>query len=68
MKNYKSWLAFMTFLGAYLYALVVDKSEVIVDTTGTLLLVVTMLMMVRNEVLGKLVLNLSDGLKEKLAK
>lgn len=68
MRNYKSWLAFMTFLGAYIYALLENKSDIIVDTTGTLLLVATMLMMVRSEVLGKLVINLSDGLKEKLAK
>lgn len=58
----------MTFLGAYIYTLLENKSDIIVDTTGTLLLVATMLMMVRNEVLGKLVINLSDGLKEKLAK
>ena len=66
MKNYKSWLAFMTFLGAYIYALVSDKSNLIVDTTGYLLLVSTAMMMVRNEILGQFVLGLSELLRERI--
>ena len=74
MKNYKSWLAFAIFLISYGYSVykVVSTDKVmsveIVEVTGFFLLISMVMMMVRNEVLGQLILALTDILKERFKK
>ena len=54
-KNYKSWIAFFTFGGAYLYAIYSEATEPIVWSTGLLFLVVTVSVMLRSEQLMELI-------------
>ena len=54
-KNYKSWIAFFTFLIAFIYAVFSDKPEPVVYTTGLFFLVVTIAFMLRSDQLLELI-------------
>jgi len=68
MKNWKSSVAFLLFMGAYGYSLYGDKSGAIVDTTGYLALFAMLFVMIRNETLEQVVRDLADGFKDRISK
>lgn len=64
MKNWKSTLAFFMFIGIYTYS-VMEKSNEIVSTAGTIALISSIFMMFRSdftkEAINKLVENIKIG-------
>lgn len=63
-KNYKSWIAFMVFLGAYIYSVWFIKEEPIIYTTGIFLILVTFGIMLRSEQLMELLKILIERFKK----
>lgn len=54
-KNYKSWLAFFTFMSAFAYSVYIGKSEPIIYTTGLFFTIITIAFMLRSEQLLELI-------------
>lgn len=67
MKNWKSNLAFIAFVGSYVYA-VIETNISMVELTGYFTLVGMLFMMLRSEDLGTIVKELATGLKDRLSK
>lgn len=63
-KNYKSWIAFMVFLGAYMHSVWFTKEEPIIYTTGIFLILVTFGIMLRSEQLMELLKILIERFKK----
>ena len=66
-KNWKSTSAFVIFVGAYIFALIGDKSVGIVDIAASTALLSSLFMMLRSDftvgMLEKLIDNISIGKK-----
>lgn len=65
MKNWKSTIGFLTFVGAYVYTVHKSYAPTIIETTGYLLLFATLFVMMRSENLTEIVKDLAAGFKHR---
>lgn len=63
-KNYKSWIAFFVFMGAYAYAVYSIKEEPIIYTTGIFFILISFGIMLRSEQLMELLKILIERFKK----
>ena len=63
-KNYKSWFAFFTFMGTFIYSVYMGKSEPIIYTTGLFFTIITIAFMLRSEQLLELIKIAADRFKK----
>lgn len=68
MKNWKSNIAFILFVAAYIYTVYLGRDVDSIEATGYIALFITLFMMVRNKVLETVVVDLAQGFKDRIAK
>ena len=63
MKNWKSTLAFFLFIAIYIYSVLGNKSDGIVEATGDIALLSSLFMMFRSDFTSAMVEKLIDNIK-----
>lgn len=64
-QNWKSTMAFFTFIGIYGYSVYFDKSDSIVDTAGYVALLSSVFMMFRSQITTDMLKALLDNISKK---
>jgi len=64
-KNWKSTVAFMIFVGAYVYSIYAGKSDSVVDTSGYVALLSSLFMMFRSQVTSDMLSTLIENVSKK---
>jgi len=62
-KNWKSTLAFLIFIGVYIYSIVDNRGSTIVEVTGYIALYSSIFMMFRSDFTKELLAKLIDNVK-----
>ena len=65
MKNWKSLMAFLIFVGVYVYSVAKPSTDAIVSTTGYIALIISVVMVLRNQVTTQLLDKMLDVYKER---
>lgn len=63
MKNWKSTLAFLIFIGVYVYTIQAGKSSEVIDITGYIALYSSLFMMFRSDFTTSILEKLVDKIK-----
>lgn len=63
MINWKSNIAFFVFIGLFVWTVINNASEGIVDITGTIALIATTLMMFRSKITSDIIMKLVENIK-----
>jgi hypothetical protein len=63
MKNIKSTVAFLIFIGIYVYAMISDKTEGAIETAGYIALYSSIFMMFRSDFTSSMIEKLIDNIK-----
>jgi len=63
VKNWKSTLAFFIFIGVYVYTILIPSSDSVIETSGHIALLSSLLMMLRSEMTTELIGRLFDNIK-----
>jgi len=62
-KNWKSTLAFLIFIGTYMYAIMTTKPNGVIETTGFIALYSSIFMMFRSDFTANMLEKLIDNIK-----
>jgi len=62
-KNWKSTLAFLIFIGIYVYAIMTTKSNGVIETAGFIALYSSIFMMFRSDFTANMLEKLIDNIK-----
>ena len=63
MKNWKSTLAFFVFIGIYLFSVVKDKPNAVIEVAGYIALYSSIFMMFRSDFTSEMVAKIIDKIK-----
>jgi len=63
MKNWKSTLAFFVFIGIYLFSVIKDKPNAVIEVAGYIALYSSIFMMFRSDFTSEMVAKIIDKIK-----
>jgi len=63
MKNWKSTLAFFIFIGIYLFSVVQDKPNAVIEVAGYIALYSSIFMMFRSDFTSEMIAKIIDNIK-----
>lgn len=63
MKNWKSTLAFFAFIGIYLFSVIKDKPNAVIEVAGYIALYSSIFMMFRSDFTSEMVATIIDKIK-----
>ena len=65
MKNWKSLMAYLIFVAVYVYSVTIPSTDSVVSTTGYIALIMSVVMVLRNQVTTQLLDKMLDVYKER---